>query len=43
MKVLKKEELYVILAFKLQGNLIGFTSNPGLWGVLVFFLLLQSH
>lgn len=37
MKVLKKEEQYFILAFKLQGNLIRFTSNPRLWG---FFLLM---
>ena len=34
MKLSKKEEQYFILAFKLQGNLIGFTSNPRLW---VFF------
>lgn len=32
MKALKKEEQYFILAFTLQGNLIGFTGNCRLWG-----------
>lgn len=29
-KVVRQEEQYFILAFKLQGDLIGFTSNPRL-------------
>lgn len=38
-EVVSQEEQRFILAVKLQGNLIGFTSNPRLFFFFFFFFL----